>query len=202
MDYRSYHAINQFVYHHDWIGRSLNSVETWFVPLFGLAAIALWFLDRPGAVRKWKLATASALASAGLALLVAQVIGKAWSRDRPFVTHPSAHVWGARSHDPSFPSDHATAAFAIASAILLFDATAGWIFVAAAIAIAAGRVFVGVHYPADVLAGALLGVASAVFVVRVGRPVIGWAVRLVERLTDPLVAPFWRRRSARADSSS
>jgi len=200
MDYSTYHAINQFVYDHDWIGRFLTSIETWFVPLFGLAAIALWLLDRPGAVRKWKLAAASALASAGLALLIAQVIGKIWARDRPFAAHPSAHVWGARSHDPSFPSDHATAAFAIAFAILLFDTTAGWIFMAAAILIAAGRVFVGVHYPGDVLAGALLGIGSAYFVVRVGRPVIEWAVRLVERVTDPIVAPFWRRRAGRAGS--
>jgi undecaprenyl-diphosphatase len=202
VDYRTYHAINQFVYHHDWIGRFLNSIETWFVPLFGLAAVALWLLDRPGPVRKWKLAAASALASAGLALLIAQVISKIWARDRPFVTHPGAHVWGTRSHDPSFPSDHATAAFAIAFAILLFDATAGWIFMAAAVVIAGGRVFIGVHYPGDVLAGALLGIGSALFVVKVGRPVIEWAVRLVERVTDPLVAPFWRRRPARVDSES
>ena len=130
------------------------------------------------------------------------MISKIWERDRPFAAHPSAHVWGVRSHDPSFPSDHATAAFAIAFAILFFDATAGWIFVAAAVVIAAGRVFVGGHYPTDVLAGALLGIASAVFVVRVGRPVIDWVVRLVERLTDPLLAPLWRRRAVRAGSGS
>jgi undecaprenyl-diphosphatase len=201
MDYRTYHAINQFVYDHAWIGRFLNGVETWFVPLFGLAVAALWFLDRPGAVRKWKLASASALASAGLALLIAQAIGKIWARDRPFVAHPGAHVWGARTHDQSFPSDHATASFAIATAILLFDATAGWIFVAAAVVISVGRVFIGVHYPTDILAGALLGIGTALFVVRVGRPVIEWAVRLVERVTDPLVAPFWRRRPVRAGST-
>src|SRR6187401_2713506 len=138
MDYRTYHAINQFVHHHDWLGRTLSSVEMWFVPLFAIAAMALWFLDRPGARPKWKPAAVSAVASAGLALLVAQAISRIWARDRPFVAHPSSHVWVARSRDSSFPSDHATAAFAIASAILLFDVTAGWIFVAAATVIGAG----------------------------------------------------------------
>lgn len=198
MDYRLYHAINQFVLAHAWVGHAMGSVETWAVPLFGLATFALWFLDRPGGPRKWKLASASALASAGLALLIAQVIGKTWPRERPFAAHSSAHVWGSRSHDPSFPSDHASAAFAIAFAILLFDQMVGSIFVAAAAAIAVGRVFVGAHYPADVLAGALLGLGAALFVIRAGRPVIEWLVRLVERVTDPLLAPFWRRRSARA----
>jgi len=37
MDYRTYHAINQFVHHHDWLGRTLSSVEMWFVPLFAIA---------------------------------------------------------------------------------------------------------------------------------------------------------------------
>jgi undecaprenyl-diphosphatase len=202
MDYRLYHAINQFVASHDWLGRILGAVETWAVPVFALATMALWLLARPGGPRTWKLASASALASAGLALLIAQVIAKTWPRERPFVAHPGAHVWGARSHDPSFPSDHASAAFAIAFTILLFDLTVGWIFLAAAAMIAIGRVFVGVHYPADVLGGALVALAASLLVVRLGQPVILALVKLVERVTDPLVAPFWRRRALRRGSGA
>ena len=202
MDYRLYHAINQFVASHDWLGRILGVIETWAVPIFALATMALWLLARPGGPRKWKLASASALASAGVALLIAQVIAKTWPRERPFVAHPDAHVWGSRSHDPSFPSDHASAAFAIAFTILLFDLTAGSIFLAAAAVIAIGRVFVGAHYPADVLAGALVALAASLLVVRLGQPVILALVRLVERVTDPLVAPFWRRRALRRGSGA
>jgi len=202
MDYRLYHAINQFVAGHDWLGRILGAVETWAVPIFALATMALWLLARPGGPRKWKLASASALASAGVALLIAQVIAKTWPRERPFVAHPGAHVWGARSHDPSFPSDHASAAFAIAFTILLFDLTAGSIFLGAAAVIAVGRVFVGAHYPADVLGGALVALAASLLVVRLGQPVILALVRLVERVTDPLVAPFWRRRALRRRSGA
>src|SRR5438552_3488733 len=128
MDYRLYQAINTFVYQHAWIGRTLATVENWAVPLVAVATFALWLLARPGGSRKWKLAAATALASAGLALLVNQLIGKLWHRARPFAAHPSAHVWGSRSHDPSFPSDHASAAFAIAFAVLLFDRPAGSLF--------------------------------------------------------------------------
>jgi len=62
----------------------------------------------------------------------------------------------------------------------------------AAVLISAGRVFVGAHYPADVLAGCAIGIGCALVVVRLARPFLAACVRLVERLTDPLVAPAWR----------
>jgi undecaprenyl-diphosphatase len=200
MDYRLYHAINTFVLAHEWLGRAMGVVETWAVPLFALATFGLWFLARPGGQRKWKLASASALVSAAVALLMAQVIGKIWLRERPFATHPDAHVWGSRSHDPSFPSDHASAAFGIAFAVFLFDRVVGSFFLAAATVIAVGRVFVGAHYPADVLAGTLVGLGASLLVVRTAMPLIERAVRVVERLTDPVIAML--RRTVRVRSGT
>jgi undecaprenyl-diphosphatase len=129
------------------------------------------------------------------ALLVNQLIGKFWHRQRPFATHPSAHVWGSRSHDASFPNDHASAAFAIAFTVFLFDRLVGAIFLVAALIIGAGRVFIGAHYPADVLAGCLVGLGSALLLARVARPIIERLVRIAERATDPLLAPIWRLRA-------
>ena len=194
VDYRIYHAINQFIYHHAWLGRGLNALEKWAVPVIAVATFALWLLARPGGTRKWKIASACALGSAALALLVNQMIGKLWHRQRPFATHPTAHVWGSRSHDPSFPSDHASAAFAIAFAVFLYDRVIGSIFLAAAVVIGVGRVFIGAHYPLDVLAGSLVGLASALLLARVASPLIDRLVGLVERGTDPLLASLWRLR--------
>jgi undecaprenyl-diphosphatase len=127
--------------------------------------------------------------------LINQVIAKLiWDRRRPFAAHPSAHVWGARTHDASFPSDHASASFAIGFAVVMFDRVIGGLFLAAAVAIGVGRVFIGEHYPFDVVAGCLVGLAAALIVVKLGRPVIAWLVRLVERATDPVLAPLWRQR--------
>jgi undecaprenyl-diphosphatase len=193
VDYRLYHAINDFVVDHAWLGRLLVVVEVWAVPLLAVATFGLWLLAPPGEDRKWKLASASALASAAVALVFNQVIGKLWHRERPFAAHPSVHVWGSRSHDPSFPSDHASAAYAIAFAVLFFDRVAGSIFLLAATLIGVGRVFIGAHYPADVLAGVLVGLGAALLVTRAGMPVIERLASLVERLTDPIVAQVWRR---------
>jgi membrane-associated phospholipid phosphatase len=195
MDYRTYHAINQFVYHHAWLGHGLSVLENWVVPVVALATFGLWLLARPGGNRKWKLASACALGSAALALLINQLIGKIWHRQRPFASHPSAHVWGNRSHDASFPSDHASAAFAIAFAVFFFDRVVGSVFLAAAVIVGAGRVFIGAHYPLDVLAGCAVGLGSALLLARLARPIIVRLVRLVERVTDPVLAPIWRPRT-------
>jgi membrane-associated phospholipid phosphatase len=197
VDYRLYHALNTFVAHHAWLGEALSTLENVSVPVIAGATFALWVIARPGGSSKWKLASASALVSSGLALLVNQLVASIWLRERPFAAHPSAHVWGTRSHDPSFPSDHASAAFAIAFAVFVYDRLVGSIFLAAAVVVGAGRVMVGVHYPGDVAAGCLVGLASALVVARLARPVLQRLVGLVERLTDPILAPVWRGRLLR-----
>jgi undecaprenyl-diphosphatase len=195
VDWRVYHAINVFVAHHAWLGRSFHVIETYGTYLIAVAAVCLWLLARPGSDRKWKLAAGSALGAAALGLLVNHIISSAWHRDRPFATHPGAHVWGPHKTDASFPSDHASAAFGIAVAVALLDPIAGALFLILAVLIAVGRVVVGEHYPGDVLAGAAIGTVAALIVVRLARPVISWLVRLVERVTDPVLALFWRSRA-------
>jgi undecaprenyl-diphosphatase len=59
--------------------------------------------------------------------------------------------------DPSFPSGHAAGSFACAAFVLSWHRTAGALLALAALPIALSRVALGVHYPSDVLAGAVLG---------------------------------------------
>ena len=127
-----------------------------------------------------------------LALGVADVISHIWLRPRPYVAHPDvAHLFIAPSADPSFPSDHATAAFAIAVSILLRHRKAGILAVVLATIVAVSRVVVGTHYPSDVLGGALIGTFAALFFwwPPVRRPLHGLADRvaaLYDRLAERL----------------
>jgi len=191
MDYRLYHSVNHFMAQHRWLAHGVNDVQSVLVILIAAAAFALWLVGRPGGSHRWKLASASALASAALALEANQLIAKVWHRPRPYEAHPALYHL-SNSHDPSFPSDHASAAFAIAFAVFLFDRVVGTVFLAVAVLIGLGRVLTGAHYPGDVLAGGAVGLLAALLVVYLGRRVLAWAVRLVERVTDPIVAPAWR----------
>jgi undecaprenyl-diphosphatase len=194
VDWRTYHAVNRFVAEHSWLGRVFQEIETYGTVLIGVAAVLLWLAARPGGSRKWKLASASALAAAALGLLVNRLVAAAWHRDRPYETHHVAHIWGPHKSDPSFPSDHASAATAIAVAVLLFDPIAGALFAVVALLIGVGRVIVGEHYPGDVLGGALIGATCALLVVLLARRLIHVLVQLVERVTDPHVNRLWRKR--------
>lgn len=127
-----------------------------------VAMVVLTFLV-PWRSRRLERRTGAVLATfaGAIALLIVQPIADAVDRTRPFVSHPHAHLLIAHGRDPGFPSDHATGAFALAMGLWLYDRTIGAIaFILAAI-VAFARVYVGVHYPSDVVGGALIGMAVA-----------------------------------------
>jgi undecaprenyl-diphosphatase len=162
VDFRIAHALDSFSAHHDGFEDVLGAYVGASQLLF-LAVVVGLFLLVPGVRRQLaQRAAVAAGASAGLALLVAHFVSVAADRPRPFVAHAtSIHPFLAHAADPSFPSDHATAAFAIAVAVALRLRGPGIALACAAAALAVGRVFLGLHYPSDVLAGALLGTVAA-----------------------------------------
>jgi undecaprenyl-diphosphatase len=192
VDYTIDHAINHWLRGHPLLDSVLAGFASWGVTLFGISVFALWLFDRPGRPGVYRRACAAGLSSAAVGLLVNQVISHAWHRLRPYEAHPHGIVpLISASHDPSFPSDHATAAFAIAFGILFVARRAGLIFLAWAMLIALSRVLVGVHYPTDVLASSVVGLGAGFFCARVLlTPVLDPIIRLVGRITDPLLIPI------------
>jgi undecaprenyl-diphosphatase len=164
VDFFVYRALNGLAYKSDRFEDVFQFIAL-DAQYFFIALLAGLFLARG----KWESRNArhgviAAGLSAGLALGINQVISHLWDRPRPYVAHPGhSHLFVPPSPDPSFPSDHAAAAFAIAMAIWLRNRTAGTIAFAMAILVAIARVTVGVHYPSDVLGGAVVGVAAALF---------------------------------------
>ena len=153
------------------------------------AAIGPWFAGKPYVRSTWRLATATALASAAVALLVNQVVSHLWDRPRPFVSHPgSLTLFMTHASDASFPSDHAAASFAIAVSVLLLHRRTGAALLVLALAVSVARVFEGVHYPTDVIAGTAIGAVSTVLVSRLARPLLEAIVALVQKATDPVIA--------------
>ena len=102
----------------------------------------------------------------GAAILLAEGVSGALKpaieRDRPPVSSPDPEPLLETPTTFSFPSGHATVSFACATVLALAVPRLRWPLFALAVLIAWSRVYVGVHYPGDVLAGAVLGVAIAI----------------------------------------
>lgn len=111
------------------------------------------------------------LAALLLAFLVVDLLVKPLvARDRPFEVYDFELIVGA-PHSSSFPSGHSAYAFAAATCIALRDRRWGVPAFALALVIAYSRLYLFVHWPTDILAGAMIGIA------------IGFlAVHLVDRL--------------------
>jgi len=198
MDLTLYKALNGFAAHHD----GFEDVLRFFAQdaqFFFVGLLAVLFL----ATGKWRSVNArhgvvAAGFSALLALGIAHLITEFWDRARPYEAHPTAaHLFISPSSDPSFPSDHATAAFAIAVAIWLRSRKAGWLALAMATILAVSRVAVGVHYPGDVIGGALIGTASALilWVPPIRRP-LHWLAEWVGSVYERVLDRVLRRRPA------
>lgn len=200
MDYHLLLDLNRFSVHHDAIEDPLNAYVGVSEILFVVILVLLFFAVRG----RWRqLARRCAIAgglSAGLALLIGHFISQAVARPRPFVAHPhTVHAFLAHAPDYSFPSDHSTAAFAIAMAIFLRQRAWGAVVLVLAFLIALGRVMLGLHYPSDVVGGAVLGILTAVVL---WLPVFR---RVLDRLADAVSAVlegFERRVGAAVTSRS
>jgi membrane-associated phospholipid phosphatase len=103
-------------------------------------------------------------------------------RDRPYAALTNVHYSGPEIGDPySFPSGHATDAFALATSLSLrYPKPAVYIPLHLwALFVAYGRVYQGVHYPSDVLVGGMIGSGTAVIVHLLEDEIIGLKTRLL-----------------------
>src|SRR5436309_13637517 len=183
MDWSILHTLNGFLAGHDAVEDPTVAYVNATEVLFAAFLVVLFVVGRG----RWAIARragVAAAASTALALVLGKVISTLVDRPRPFVANPRAvHLFTAHAADPGFPSDHATAAFAIAVAVLLRHRPLGLVALVGATLLAVGRVAIGVHYPSDVLAGAALGAASALVL---------WAPPLRRQL-DRLAGALGRR---------
>lgn len=129
-----------------------------------------------------------------LCLIGSFMLGSLFYENRPFVDHPDAILILSHAADASFPSDHAVGTMAIACGILFYDWSLGTKMVYGSILVGVSRVFVGNHYPGDILgAFILVWVITAIYNKTIRRGV----VRLYRGLDNRLMSEYMRRFSRR-----
>jgi undecaprenyl-diphosphatase len=128
----------------------------------------------------------TALGGAALGLIGNVIVSHIWFRDRPFVAHPgTVHLLVHHPADASFPSDHSAALAGIAVGLLAFVWWLGAIGIVWALAVGLARVYVGEHYPGDVLGGYAIGILGGLAAVWVARTALArgvpWGARFGAR---------------------
>jgi undecaprenyl-diphosphatase len=134
--------------------------------LFGVLLVALWVwpgtIDQRRTRQRYVLNAALAL---GGALLTAHFLGVFFYRARPFVDH-AVTLLIAHPPDASFPSDHLAVAGALIVALWPILGRTRWVWIGLSGTIGLARLFVGVHYPTDILGGFVLGAAWGLLALR------------------------------------
>ena len=145
--------------HPDWLTFIMNAITTggdgsaiWFA----LAFVVAWRGDPESAFRV-------VLSLIVTAVLVGNVLKPSVDRDRPVLTGASGHVV-AVGDSPSFPSGHAAGAAAGAYSLSRIWRARAPLVWSLAVLIAISRVYLGAHYPLDIVAGLLVGLGCGLFV--------------------------------------
>ena len=137
----------------------MTAASEYGVPLLVLLVVFQWWARAPRQHIRHTCIVAGLSFLLGLGLN--QIILLFIHRVRPYDAGVS-HLIISRSSDWSFPSDHATATIAIATAFLIrrMDGR-GLVFLAIGLLICVSRVYVGTHYASDIVRGALTGAIAA-----------------------------------------
>lgn len=158
-----YHAINGLAGHSSILDHVMIFFAKDALELYAVLFVLAWFvLPRRDAESRHALVIAGL--SGVLALAINVVISHVWFRPRPFTVFSKGTYTElvAHSTDASFPSDHTSGSFGFAAGS--WGRQQKWIsytFTILAVIVMFARVYVGVHYPTDVIGGMIVGIVSS-----------------------------------------
>lgn len=166
-DYQVFKIIN------DWAGQNaiLDKIGIFFAEylpyIIGVGALIFaicWFVKN----KSWKVlwqALVAVILSRGI---ITEVTRFLWHRPRPFVGH-TVNLLINHEASGSFPSGHTTLLFVLAAIVYFWNKKLGWLFFVLSFLACFARIFVGVHYPSDILVGAGIGIFSGWLIYKISK---------------------------------
>lgn len=137
-----------------WVAKLLAQHSTLLLPLL---VIGLWLWG----TRTARTAAVSAILCVALAMMANVIIGMFFMHPRPFMI-PLGHSWMSHQAETSFPSDHATLFFAFGLGVFCSGLRGlGAVIVILGVAVGWARVYLGVHFPFDIVGALVVSIASA-----------------------------------------
>lgn len=191
-DLYTYHLFNGLAGHITIVDKLMAFFAKYALELYAILFVIAW-LSLPKVETKKRHALIIMGISGIAALLINVVVAKFWFRPRPFVSLPKGEFTQLIPHsvDSSFPSDHTAGSFGFAAGSWkIADLWVQKSFTILAAMVGIARVYVGVHWPTDVIAGAVVGIVSARLVRKYNRlllPLTNLGLRLFHfgKFTDP-----------------
>jgi len=187
-------TINELARATEWLQPVVVAYASYGVLLFAALLLGGWWLARRRASVPAMAAALWAPAGMLLALGVNQPVAALVGEPRPDTLYPHILVLAQHGSDPSFPSDHAVMAGSVTAGLFLVSRRLGYGSALAAVLMALARVYVGAHFPQDVLAGLLLGATVTLGGFRLA---CGVLTRLVVALETGPVRPLLTSAPAR-----
>ena len=133
--------------------------------VLAVGILVFWFQNRKKSPRFFWEAIAAAILSRGI---ITEAVRFFWDRPRPFIENNITPLI-EHSASSSFPSGHAVFFFALGTILYLYNKKAGILFLLGATILSLARVLAFLHWPSDILVGAIIGIASAFLVVQLSR---------------------------------
>jgi undecaprenyl-diphosphatase len=124
-----------------------------------ISAVLLLILLSSGSIQQTAIANALSLTVSHLPV---QIIKKMYPRKRPYVRLENTHFLSNPLQDHSFPSGHTTAVFSIIIPFVLLMPVISIILLPLAFFVGLSRIYLGLHFPTDVIGGSVLGTLSGI----------------------------------------
>jgi undecaprenyl-diphosphatase len=171
MDNRIFRTLNQFTGRYYFLDTLMIIISKKLRYLFALILIIMWFRN----IFHKRIASFAGI-SAIITFLLTSVIKIAYFKPRPFLEKRVNLLAPVPSKkDSTFPSKHTTLAFAVAISVLFYKRTLGFILSILAFLAGLSRIWMGQHYPSDIIGSALIG------------SIVATCVNLSSNLWDPLI---------------
>jgi undecaprenyl-diphosphatase len=127
---------------------------------FSILAVILLGLFMPYELKPYAFASMFSLLISHIPVALAK---KCYPRKRPYMALPGTRTGKNPLQDHSFPSGHTTAVFSVITPIVAAFPATGFFLLPLAASVGMSRMYLGLHYPTDVLAGFVLGTSSGFF---------------------------------------
>ncbi len=137
----------------------LDAIAIFFAKYFDyILPFVLLAILIAGFKKNWRMVLYSLICAFVSRFIIASFVRLLWFRPRPFVENSVNLLVSHNPNEASFPSGHASFYFALSTVVYLHNKKLGIFFYIFTILMTLSRVFIGIHWPSDILAGAVIGI--------------------------------------------